>query len=216
MKCYWQWLVDMADHAGFVEYDDEVAAFQINTKVKLPTPDEAFPNQVIKHGDKYFLVSFIRFQYGENLNPNNNAHKGVLKLLKKNNLDPAQLASLEAQGSSTGASQDKEQEQEPDKVKVQEQEKLPFDSPEFAEAWADWRKHRTEIKKKLTPTSVKQQLKSFAENGEEWAIQTIRYTIEKGWQGLVPPDHLNNAKPSHRSAKASKEYAEPETELPML
>ncbi|MCF7732103.1 MAG: hypothetical protein K9N23_10460 [Akkermansiaceae bacterium] len=68
---------------------------------------------------------------------------------------------------------------------------LPFASEKFRAAWSDWEKHRSEIKKKLTPTSVAQQFKKFAEWGERRTIAAIEHTIEKGWQGLVEPTAIN-------------------------
>ncbi len=65
------------------------------------------------------------------------------------------------------------------------------DSPEFLEAWGTWEQHRTEIKKKLTKTSVKQQLKQLAELGPARAVETILHTVGKGWTGLREPDSTN-------------------------
>jgi len=65
---------------------------------------------------------------------------------------------------------------------------LPFPSPEFASAWADWQQHRKEIKKPLKPTMIRAQLATFAEWGEARSIAAIRHTISKGWQGLREPD----------------------------
>lgn len=67
---------------------------------------------------------------------------------------------------------------------------LPFPSEAFKSAWNDWQLHREEIKKKLTPTSIRQQLRNFAEWGEVRSIDAIRYTIGNGWQGLREPDGL--------------------------
>lgn len=72
-------------------------------------------------------------------------------------------------------------------------DKLPFSSAAFADAWNDWIQHRAEIKKKLTPTSIKQQLRNFAEWGEERSITAIRHTIGNGWQGIREPDALRNS-----------------------
>lgn len=58
----------------------------------------------------------------------------------------------------------------------------------FRETWTVWCKHRREIKAPLTPTSVNQQLKRFAEWGEDRATAAILHTIEKGWQGLREPE----------------------------
>uniref|UniRef100_A0A6M3L5Y7 Uncharacterized protein n=1 Tax=viral metagenome TaxID=1070528 RepID=A0A6M3L5Y7_9ZZZZ len=63
-----------------------------------------------------------------------------------------------------------------------------LDTPCFRSVWSEWARHRIEIKAKLTPTSVKQQLAEFAEWGERRAIAAIRHTIKKGWRGIREPD----------------------------
>lgn len=67
-------------------------------------------------------------------------------------------------------------------------EALPFSSPEFAEVWASWGKHRTEIRKPLKPTMSRAQLRELAAMGEARAIAAINHTIAKGWQGIREPD----------------------------
>lgn len=59
---------------------------------------------------------------------------------------------------------------------------------EFGEAWDEWVQHRVEIKKPLTPTSVRNQLRTFTGWGCKRSVDAIRYTIEKGWQGIREPD----------------------------
>jgi len=61
---------------------------------------------------------------------------------------------------------------------------LPFDSPEFRSTWELFEKHRREIRKPLTPTASKLSLEMLARIGEQRALDCIRHTIEKGWQGL--------------------------------
>lgn len=65
--------------------------------------------------------------------------------------------------------------------------KLPFSSDSFAEAWADWMQFRAELKKKLTPSTAKAQLKKLSDMGERDAIASIRQSISNGWQGLFEP-----------------------------
>jgi DNA-binding MarR family transcriptional regulator len=72
---------------------------------------------------------------------------------------------------------------------------LPFSSESFKEAWTDWQQHRREIKKKLTPTSTKQQFKELSQMGEAAAIEAIHHSIGKGWQGIFPPSSANGSKP---------------------
>lgn len=52
-------------------------------------------------------------------------------------------------------------------------------------AWAAWEQHRKEIKRKLTPTSVRLQFKLLEENKETHA-QIIKNSITNGWTGLFP------------------------------
>jgi hypothetical protein len=74
------------------------------------------------------------------------------------------------------------------KGKEQEQSlPLPFDDPDFIDAWGDWIQHRKEKKKPLTPTSIKLQLQTLKEMGLERAIQAIDHSIEKGWTGIFEP-----------------------------
>ena len=63
-----------------------------------------------------------------------------------------------------------------------------IDTPDFREAWKDWEQYRKEIKKKLTPSTMKSQLKTLAKWGETKAIMAIRKSIDSGWTGLFEPD----------------------------
>jgi len=67
-----------------------------------------------------------------------------------------------------------------------------LESPEFRKAWADWEKHRKEIKKPLTPTSVSRCLNQLAGLGVRKAIVMIDHTIAMGWQGLREPEGNNH------------------------
>jgi uncharacterized protein DUF6291 len=61
-----------------------------------------------------------------------------------------------------------------------------LNTPEFVTAWLEWEKHRREIKKKLTPSTVKKQLEKLAGLSQVHAIATIEKSIESGWTGLFP------------------------------
>ncbi len=65
---------------------------------------------------------------------------------------------------------------------------LPFSSPAFEAAWADFTQHRLEIKKKLTPKASEGALASLAKMGEARAVAALRHTIAQGWQGIREPD----------------------------
>jgi len=57
---------------------------------------------------------------------------------------------------------------------------------EFMEAWIEWDKFRSEIKHKLTPTTIERQLADLSKYPVKIAIAMIDQSITKGWQGLFP------------------------------
>jgi hypothetical protein len=81
---------------------------------------------------------------------------------------------------------------------------LPFESEAFKAAWADFRKHRQEIKHPLKETGTKSLLKQLEAMGEVEAIAAIERSIAAGWQGVFPD---KSGKPTKTSKRAG-EYAE--------
>ena len=61
---------------------------------------------------------------------------------------------------------------------------LPFPSPAFKQAWADWITHLGEKRKPPTEKSTELQLKKLGKFSEAVAVAMINQSIEKGWQGL--------------------------------
>ena len=61
---------------------------------------------------------------------------------------------------------------------------LPFQSEEFKEAWKKWETFRREIKKPLTNSTIKMQLKQIEAWGEQRAIKIIDNCVLNGWYGL--------------------------------
>jgi hypothetical protein len=68
-------------------------------------------------------------------------------------------------------------------------EDLPeeLDTQEFRQAWQEWQQFRKDIKKKLTPLTVKKQLKQLAGYGPAGAVASVNRSIANGWQGLFEP-----------------------------
>ena len=79
---------------------------------------------------------------------------------------------------------------------------LPFDDPDFIDAWSDWIQHRKEKKKPLTPTSMKLQLQTLKEMGLDRAIRAIDHSIEKGWTGIFEPEY----QPKTQSRQQSSQF----------
>lgn len=120
-KLLWDYLYHDCDHAGIWIVDFEIA--QIYIGADMPINKERalilFNNNEkriieIDNGCKWFIPSFIIFQYGE-LSENNRAHNSVIKILKTNNLyndNKGLISSLQG-----GKDKDKELDKELDKDK---------------------------------------------------------------------------------------------------
>jgi len=77
----------------------------------------------------------------------------------------------------------------PSIVKAQPKTEFPeeLDTPEFRATWAEWIRHRIELKKPMKPTSAKTLLKTLAKAGERKAIESITHSMANGWQGVFEP-----------------------------
>jgi hypothetical protein len=112
-KLLWLYICDDCSHAGIWHVDIDVAALRIGENVTIEKAIEIFGEKVVVFdgGDKWFLPSFVEFQYGE-LSEKNNVHKAVLKELRKYNLTdlrPSQGSAEEAKD------MDKDKDKEKDK-----------------------------------------------------------------------------------------------------
>lgn len=84
-KCFWQYIIDNCNHAGVWEVDFELASYLIGgNKLDEKEVKEVFKKQYVEidNGKRWFIRDFIEFQYGC-LNEKNNAHKSVIKIIKK-------------------------------------------------------------------------------------------------------------------------------------
>lgn len=87
-KLLWLYICDDCDHAGIWQVDFEVAKIRIGEDICLPDALECFGDKIIvfDNGNKWFIPSFIEFQYPSGLNPDNRAHNSIIILLEKYNL----------------------------------------------------------------------------------------------------------------------------------
>jgi DNA-binding Lrp family transcriptional regulator len=67
----------------------------------------------------------------------------------------------------------------------------------FAKMWEDWKAYRTECKKPLTSSSIREQLKFLSQQNEQDAITSIENSIRNGWSGLFAT-RPQGGKPSPR------------------
>ena len=68
---------------------------------------------------------------------------------------------------------------------------LPFGSDDFLNAWIEWEQFRKELKKKITPSTAKKQLKFLGGRAEHESIAIINQSITNGWTGLFPLKNNN-------------------------
>ena len=74
------------------------------------------------------------------------------------------------------------------KEKTVKKENTPLppelDTPEFQKTWKEWIQFRIELKKKLTPSTMKSQLKKLAKLPVATAAAMLEQSIQNGWQGI--------------------------------
>lgn len=83
-KCLWLYLLDKCDNAGVIDLNIPLAKFQIVTDNEGLIESLGDRLSVLDNG-KYYIESFVPFQFGE-LSESSNLHKNVIGLLKKHGL----------------------------------------------------------------------------------------------------------------------------------
>lgn len=121
-KLVWFYVLDNCDHRGVWYADFKLLSFQVGFKITREQFEDWFCDKVRPFADKFFIPSFVEFQYGE-LNPGNNAHKSVIKLLEelstfestKESETGQKEGAEEGLGSPPPGAQDKEEDKDKDK-----------------------------------------------------------------------------------------------------
>lgn len=108
------------DHAGVIDFDAGLATFQIGAEI---TNDDLVQlgEHIVKvkgYDDKYFLLDFIDFQYGE-LKESNRVHQSVINIVNKYNLQEILENKDHARPLEGYKDKDKDKEQDKDKDKEQ-------------------------------------------------------------------------------------------------
>lgn len=209
-KLLWLYICDDCDHSGIWQVDIEVAEIRIGEKLDEKKALSFFGDKIIPldNGTKWFIPSFIEFQYPSGLSENNKAHTSIIKNLDRYKDQIENFKPLESplQGDKDMV-MDKDKEM--DKVKVMVM--LPFETEEFSNYWAMWK----DFKKKqfkftyATPQSEQAALKDLVKlsNGDEQtALQIIEQSLAKGWKGLFALKNENNGPTTYSNRKPT--YAE--------
>ena len=124
-KLLWLYICDDCDHAGIWQVDIEVAAIRIGEKIDSKEAIKSFDEKIIifDKGNKWFIPSFLEFQYPSGLNPDNRAHNSVIILLEKYNL---RISNNKPLISPSEGSMDMDMVKDMDKNMVKAEKKIKF------------------------------------------------------------------------------------------
>ena len=187
-KLLWLYICDDCDHSGIWQVDIDVAKIRIGEDINEQDAIKFFDDKIIKidNGNKWFIPSFIDFQYPSGLNPDNKAHGGIVKMLIKYKLIDDQLKPLSSplQGDKVMV-MDKVM----DKDKVKEQIELPFVSEFFAETWVAWKDYKKKefkftYKTNQSELAALNELIKLSNRQEDQAIKILNQSMANGWKGL--------------------------------
>jgi hypothetical protein len=84
-KLLWLYICDDCDHAGIWQVDLEVAEIRIGEKLCQSKALAVLNDKIISldNDTKWYIPSFIEFQYPSGLSQNNKAHVNIIKILEK-------------------------------------------------------------------------------------------------------------------------------------
>jgi len=124
LKLFWVYLLDVCNHAGIWDVDIELVNFVLKTTLIEDEVIKVFGDKIelLDGGRKWYIPSFIDFQYNNELNPGNKVHKSVLNLLNKEGAYKGLVRGMQA-------SKDKDKDKIKDKVKEKQYK------PDFQEVW---------------------------------------------------------------------------------
>lgn len=168
-KCLWEWLRLHCDHAGVVDLDIDLVSFQIGETLE-ENDLLVFGNRLENLGNnKFWIVDFVKFQYGE-LKENYNPHKPVIASLQKHGLFSRVAQPL----SKTSLSLvDKDKDKDKDKIGNE-----LFDS--VVQCWNDTcaNKHQLKFHLGTKPESIKRFVEIVSHNPELKKIENWKICFE--------------------------------------
>lgn len=229
-KLLWLYILDDCDTAGIWQTDFEVASLRIGETIDEATAKEIFKEKVVflDGGEKWFIPSFIEFQYGK-LQENNRAHTKAISALKKYNLlneylevkpltSPLQGAMVEVEVEE----EDKEEvevvvvvpkTQKKSEPKTEPEITYPFQSDEFTEKWEHWKEYKKKefqfkYKSAQSEQAALSELANLSDGYEDKAIAIIIQSMAKGWKGFFELKTDSNVKGNSGKQSEADKHAE--------
>ena len=202
-KLLWYYLFENCDNVGLWSVNLSLASFQIGTKIKIEDLS-AFDGRIVPFQDKYLIVDFISFQYGE-LSENCPAHKpviskvsklGLVEVIKKYKNDRVLIGYQypTVLDMDMEMDKDKEKEKKVDSVEICKESESEefiefFNKPELKRAWSDFEEMRKLKKKEMTLPAQKinrNKLFELSCGNLEYAIKVLQNSTSNSWTGLFP------------------------------
>ena len=90
------------------------------------------------------------------------------------------------------------------KPKPKKEVKKVFESVPMQDAYDQWKQHRKEIRHKITPTQEPRLIAKMMKMGERRAIDSINFSIEMGYQGLIEPKADSKQTTNHKELPKGK------------
>jgi hypothetical protein len=223
-KLLWLYICDDCDHAGIWQVDIEVAQIRVGESLDEKTAIESFGDKIIpiEGGSKWYIPSFVEFQYPSGLSQNNKAHVGIIKILEKyqNEIDANKPLISPLQGAKDmdkdkdmvmGKEMDKDMVKEKVKVKSQKPKIdviLPWTDTAFIHHWDTWKTYKEDqFKFKYKSASTEQaalnDLAKISGGHLHIAIQIIMTSIKNGWKGLFELKNTDNGNTKTNQTRVS-------------
>ena len=196
-KLLWDYLYHECDNAGVWIVDFDIAQIYLGMDMPVNKTEalENFNKDEVKiieidGGKKWFIPSFLTFQYGE-LSPENRFHKSVLLKLSQNGIDLNKPITSPLEGA-----KDKYKDKDLDKDKKKDKgEKIeivcPFETTAFKGAWLLWKQYKKEqynfTYKPIGEQAALKDLSNISGGNEQTAIKLIENAIAKNWKGIYKP-----------------------------
>jgi hypothetical protein len=191
-KLLWLYICDDCDHAGIWQVDLDVAQIRIGEKINLKDAIESFEDKIIifDKGNKWFIPSFIEFQYPSGLNPENRSHNSVIILLDKYNLrkiNKPLISPLEGR-----KDMDMVMVMVKDKVKDKVKEakiKFLWESEDAIKMWDEWKEYKFQHFKFKYKTIQSEQaafdnLVELSDKNIIIAKEIVKQSMANGWKGF--------------------------------
>ena len=207
-KLLWLYICDDCDHAGIWQVDLDVAQIRIGEKIDINEAIKSFGDKIVifDKGNKWFIPSFIEFQYPSGLNPDNRAHNSTIILLEKYNLIDKKNKPLKSP--LKGAmDMDKDMVMVKDMVKEAEIIFL-WAGNEVIELWNQWKEYKLKHFKFKYKTLQSEQaafdsLVELSGKNYDLACEIVKQSMANGWKGFF---ELKNSQNKTLSTQNGNKY----------